>query len=163
MQGKHFVLFPVLVAAAFAAVAAFAGASAQPAAYMATPDELKWTDGPSYLPPGAKMAMIEGSLNGPGPFTYRLKLPANYQIQAHSHPNVEHVTVISGTYNMGVGEKLDKSKTKRLPAGSIAIFQPKTKHFAWTDEETVIQVYGMGPRTATYVNPADDPRKKKSP
>ncbi|MBA3253560.1 MAG: cupin domain-containing protein [Burkholderiaceae bacterium] len=126
---------------------------------MATPDELKWVDIPS-LPPGAKLAVIEGPLNQAGPITFRLKLPANYQIPAHWHPAIEHVTVISGTFNMGAGDKLDPTKTKALAAGGIAIMQPKTTHFAWNKEETIVQVHGMGPWGVTYVNPADDPRKK---
>ena len=126
---------------------------------MATPDELKWVDIPS-LPPGAKLAVIEGPINQAGPVTFRLRLPANYQIPAHWHPAIEHVTVISGTFNMGTGDKLDQTKTKALTAGSIAIMQPKTNHFAWNKDETIVQVHGMGPWGVTYVNPADDPRKQ---
>jgi anti-sigma factor ChrR (cupin superfamily) len=126
---------------------------------MATPDELKWVDIPS-LPPGAKLAVIEGPLNQPGPITFRLKLPANYQVPAHWHPAIEHVTVISGTFNMGTGDKLDRAKTKALTAGSVAIMQPKTNHFGWTKDETIVQVHGVGPWGVTYVNPADDPRKQ---
>jgi anti-sigma factor ChrR (cupin superfamily) len=90
----------------------------------------------------------------------RLKLPANFMIPAHWHPAIEHVTVISGTFNIGMGEKLDMSVTKPLSAGSVAIMQPKTNHFAWTKDETVIQVHGVGPWGLNYVNPGDDPRKK---
>jgi hypothetical protein len=126
---------------------------------MVTPDELKWTDVPS-LPAGAKIAVIEGPLSEAVPFTFRLKFPANYQIPAHWHPAIEHVTVITGTFNMGTGDKLDRSKTKALSAGGVAIMQPKTNHFAWTKEESIVQVHGVGPWTINYVNQADDPRKK---
>ena len=126
---------------------------------MVTPAELSWTDVAS-LPAGAKLAVIEGPLTEAVPFTFRLKLPADYNIPAHWHPAIEHVTVIAGTFNMGLGDKLDTSKTKPLTAGSVAIMQPKTNHFAWTREETIVQVHGVGPWTINYVNPADDPRKK---
>ncbi|HYN53497.1 MAG TPA: cupin domain-containing protein [Methylotenera sp.] len=126
---------------------------------MVTPSDLKWADVPS-LPPGAKIAVIEGPMNEAVPFTVRLKLPADYKLPAHWHPAIEHVTVISGTFNMGTGDKLDPSKTKPLSAGSVAIMQPKTNHFAWTKEETIVQVHGVGPWAINYVNPADDPRKK---
>jgi hypothetical protein len=126
---------------------------------MLSPGDLKWVDVPS-LPPGAKLAVIEGPLNEAVPFTFRLQFPANYQIPAHWHAAVERVTVISGTVNMGVGDKLDRSKTKPLSPGSMAIMQPKTNHFLWTKEETVVQLNGTGPWTITYLNPADDPRKK---
>jgi hypothetical protein len=125
---------------------------------MMTPDELKWMDVPS-LPAGAKLAVIEGPLDAAGPFTFRLKFPGNYQIPAHWHPAIEHVTVITGTFHMGVGDKLDPSKTEALSAGSVAIMQPKTNHYAWTKKETVVQVHGVGPWAINYVNPADDPRK----
>ena len=118
-----------------------------------------WVDVPS-LPPGAKLAVIEGPLNEAVPFTFRLQFPANYQIPAHWHPAVERVTLISGTVNMGIGDKLDKEKTKPLGPGSMAIMQPKTNHFLGTKEETVVQLNGTGPWAITYVNPADDPRKK---
>ena len=126
---------------------------------MVTPAQLKWADVPS-LPPGAKLAVIEGPLNEAVPLTFRLKLPANYNIPAHWHPGVEHVTVISGTFNMGTGEKLDRASTMALSAGSVGIMQPKTAHFGWTQEETVVQVHGVGPWGVTYINANDDPRNK---
>jgi hypothetical protein len=134
--------------------------SAQMAGHtMVAPGDLKWTDVPS-LPAGAKLAVIQGPLNEAVPFTMRIKLPANYQIPAHWHPAIEHVTVMSGTFNIGMGDKLDRSTTKPLASGSVAIMQPKTNHFVWTDQETIVQVHGVGPWAITYVNPADDPRKK---
>ena len=126
---------------------------------MMMPDEMKWADIPS-LPPGAKISVLEGPLGEAVPVTFRLKFPGNYQIPAHWHPGIEHVTVISGTFNMGMGDKLDNTKTMALSAGGVAIMQPKTPHFAWTKDETIVQVHGMGPWGVTYVNPADDPRKK---
>ena len=126
---------------------------------MISPDDLKWADIPS-LPPGAKIAVIEGPLNEAVPFTFRLRFPANYQIPAHWHPAVERVTVLSGTFYMGVGDKLDMKSSMALSPGSMMIMQPKTNHFAWTKEEVVVQLNGTGPWSVTYVNPADDPRKK---
>jgi len=125
---------------------------------MVTPDDLKWTDVPS-LPPGAKIAVIEGPPSEAVPFTFRLKFPANYAIPAHWHPSIEHVTVISGVLNMGMGDKLDRSGTKALSVGSAAIMPIKANHYVWTSGETVVQIHGMGPWGITYVNPADDPRK----
>jgi SAM-dependent methyltransferase/quercetin dioxygenase-like cupin family protein len=126
---------------------------------MVLPSDLKWTDVPS-LPPGAKIAMIEGPMNQAVPFTIRLKFPKDYQIPAHSHPAIERVTVLSGTFHMGTGDKLDKAKSHALPTGAIAIMQPGTNHFAWTSDEVVVQLNGTGPWGIDYVNPADDPRKK---
>jgi anti-sigma factor ChrR (cupin superfamily) len=121
--------------------------------------DLKWDDLPS-LPKGAKAATIEGPMNEAVPFTVRIKLPANYTLPAHWHPAVERVTVLSGTFNMGMGDKFDKSKTTPVGVGDMMIMQPKTHHFAWTDKETIVQLNGTGPWGITYVNADDDPRKK---
>jgi hypothetical protein len=116
-----------------------------------TPAELTWTAGPPMLPPGASMAVIEGSFMKPGPFTVRLKFPANYQIPAHWHPVKVTVTVISGTFNMGLGDVLDTSKGKMLPAGSIFEMPARRHHFGWTSEETIIQEHGIGPLSVNYL------------
>jgi quercetin dioxygenase-like cupin family protein len=126
---------------------------------MVSPSDLKWADVPS-LPPGAKIAVIEGPPTKAVPFTFRLKFPPDYKVPAHWHPAIEHVTVISGEANFGIGDKFDQAKTHTLSAGSMAIMQPKTNHFVWTNQETVVQVHGVGPWAITYVDPADDPRKK---
>ena len=124
-------------------------------------EDLKWMDGPASLPTGAKVALMEGDPAKEGPFTIRLKLPDGYTIQPHWHPAVEHVTVISGTFNLGMGEKVDKSGGRVLSAGAFAFMPPGMRHFAWTTGETVIQLHGTGPWKINYVNPADDPRKPK--
>lgn len=126
---------------------------------MITPSDLKWED-VGALPPGAKIAVIEGPMSEPVPFTVRLKFPTNFRIPAHWHPAVERLTVLSGTFNMGIGDKLDTRKTSRLRPGDMMIIQPRTSHFAWTKEEVVVQLNGTGPWGVTYVDPADDPRKK---
>lgn len=143
------------------ALASFAAASwAQHDQHrMVTPAELKWSDVPS-LPAGAKIAVIEGPMSQAVPFTVRLRFPANYRIPPHHHPAVERVTVLSGTFHMGLGDQFDRQKTQAVQPGGIMIMQPVTPHFAWTDAETVVQLHGTGPWGITYLNPADDPRKQ---
>lgn len=154
-------LISVLAVAVPAALGLTTAAAQHSGAHqMVTPGDLKWADVPS-LPPGAQIAMIEGPLNEAKPFLFRLKLPANYRIPPHSHPAVERVTVLSGTFHLGMGEKADHAAAKALPAGSIAIMQPGTVHYAFTEQETVVQLNGTGPWAVQYVNPADDPRKKQ--
>src|SRR6187401_1373243 len=72
-----------------------------------TPSDLKWADAPPSLPAGAKIVVLDGDPGKPGPFTIRLQAPAGYKIPAHTHPTAEHITVISGTLNFGMGDKLD--------------------------------------------------------
>ena len=127
---------------------------------MVKPDNVKWMDGPTSIPAGAKAAVIEGDPKAVGLFTMRLSLPAGYKIPAHWHPADEHVTVLSGALYMGVGDKYDESKLQALPVGSFAMMVTGTRHYASTKEATVIQLHGMGPWGIHYVNPADDPRNK---
>jgi anti-sigma factor ChrR (cupin superfamily) len=134
-------------------------AGAQTGVIIATPNDFKWGDVAS-LPTGAKIAVIEGKMNEEGPITARIKLPADYRIPAHWHPGVERVTVLSGTFNCGMGDKLDLQNTRALGPGSVVVMQPKMNHFVWTKDETVIQLNVTGPWGINYVNPADDPRKK---
>lgn len=76
----------------------------------------------------------------------------------HFHRGLEHVTVIQGTFLVGLGEKEDPSAMKALSAGGFMVTPPGQKHCVRAQGETVIQVHGVGPWGITYVNPADDPR-----
>ena len=136
-------------------------ALAQTAHVMVQPDDMKWGEGPPSLPSGAKFAVIEGKPVEAGPFTMRLRFPAGYKIPAHSHPAIEHVTVLSGVINFGMGDKFDASQLKPMPSGSFIVMPIGTNHFVETKEETVIQLHGIGPWDVTYVNPGDDPRKRQ--
>lgn len=124
-----------------------------------TPNELKWSPGPASIPKGAEVAVLFGDPSKDGPFAMRLKMPKGYQIAPHSHPKPEVVTVISGTFRIGMGETADPSKARPLPAGGFFAFPPGMTHFASTDEDTVIQLNSVGPWSLNYVNPKDDPRK----
>ncbi|MBF0119361.1 MAG: cupin domain-containing protein [Desulfobacterales bacterium] len=126
---------------------------------MIRENDIKWLDSYS-LPPGAKMAVIEGTVNEAVPFMIRLKFPADYKIPPHCHPAIEHITVLHGTINMGIGEKLDLLKTNELPEGSVMIIQPNTYHFLWTKEESILQLHGVGPWEIAYFNKEEEPMKK---
>ena len=71
------------------------------------------------------------------------------------------MTVISGTFALGMGDKLDKAQSKTLKPGGYAVAPANMNHFAWTKTGAVVQVDLMGPFQITYVNPADDPSQKK--
>ena len=124
------------------------------------PDEIAWKDGPSSLPPGAKSALLDGDPSKDKPFAMRLKFPDRFRIMSHWHPKTERVTVISGTLNLGFGEKFDEHATHELPAGTFGYWTAGVRHFAWMKGETVLQLNSVGPWQLNYVNPADDPRKK---
>lgn len=121
----------------------------------------KWIDGPPSLPKGAKIAVLEGDPSKEGPFVFRVKAPDGYRIPPHTHPKTERVTVISGTFNIGMGEKFDEKVTKAMPAGTFGFWETGMKHFVWIKGETVVQFHGMGPWSIEYVDPKDDPRNQK--
>jgi quercetin dioxygenase-like cupin family protein len=152
----------VLTAGALLVAAlAIAAESGKPAIY--TPKQVAWGAGPPFLPAGVKFAVLEGDPTQAGDYTIRLSMPDGYKIPAHSHPTVENVTVVSGEFHAGMGDKLDRSKAMTLPAGSFASLPAQMNHFAWAKGRTVVQVHGTGPFAITYVNPADDPRNAKKP
>ena len=126
-----------------------------------TPDSIHWNPGPPSLPPGAKVALLEGDPAKEELFTMRVLMPDGYSVPPHIHPAVEHVTVISGTLHFGMGDKFDKSATQPLPVGTFGYWPAGMKHFAWVEGETILQVHGMGPWGIQYLNPADDPRNRK--
>ena len=129
---------------------------------MVKPADITWKDGPASLPKGAKSAVVEGDPTKAGAFTLRIKLPANYKIPPHWHPAIEHVTVLSGSFHMGLGETFDESKASKLPVGGFAVMAIGTRHFAFTKDEATIQLHGVGPWGINYVNSGDDPRNKPS-
>ena len=55
---------------------------------------------------------------------------------------------------------MDKFSAQAPSAGTYAFMPPEMKHFAFTDDETIIQLATIGPWQINYLNPADVPRKK---
>jgi hypothetical protein len=126
-----------------------------------TPETIPWGPPPPFIAPGAQLAVIEGNPAGStGDFTVRLKMPDGYRIAPHSHPFRENVTVISGTFKVGMGDSFDKNKMGSFPAGSFAFLDPDMHHYAMASGEVIVQVHGNAPLQFNYVNPEDDPSKK---
>jgi quercetin dioxygenase-like cupin family protein len=134
-------------------------ATAEDQAVVAQPDRLKWAAVPPALPKGAQIAVLYGDPTKEGPFVFRAKVPAGYRVPAHMHPADENVTVISGTVNIGMGDKLDPKKGEALKAGGYFHMPKGMHHYAWFSQASVIQFNGIGPFEITYIDPADDPRK----
>jgi Domain of unknown function (DUF4437) len=125
------------------------------------PSEINWSDGPKSLPAGAKIAVLEGDPTKSGPFVMRIKLPDGYRIPPHTHPKPERVTVISGSFHLGMGEKFDPKHAQELTVGTYGTWPSKMKHFVWVEGETIVQFHGEGPWIIEYLNPSDDPRNSK--
>jgi len=126
---------------------------------LLTAPELKWGDPPPVFRKEARMAVVSGDPGKAGPFVVRLKMPAGYKVAPHWHPTDEHVTVLSGAFSLGMGEKFNAATMKTLPAGSYALLPAEMRHFAMAKTAATVQVHGTGPFVLNYVNPADDPSK----
>jgi quercetin dioxygenase-like cupin family protein len=124
-------------------------------------DRIDWKAGPPSLPKGAMFAVLEGDPAKEGPFVFRVKVPDGYRVPPHTHPKTERVTVISGTFNIGMGDTFDEKATKKMAAGAYGFWPAGMKHFVWTKGATVVQFHGVGPWSIKYLNPDDDPRKQK--
>ncbi len=156
----------ILICGAVALVSMFGAALAQeakaPPHVLVTAAELKWGEPPPVFEKGPSFTVVSGDPGKTGIFVVRLRMPAGYKIAPHWHPTDEHVTVLSGTFALGMGEKFDKATMKDLPAGGYAFLPADMRHFAMATTATIVQVEGPGPFTLTYVNPADDPSKRST-
>ncbi len=147
----------VLAAMLAAPLSALAQSSTMP--LVSGPDAVKWGPVPPSLPKGAMIAVLAGDPFKADSYVVRLKMPANYQIPAHHHPTTENVTVLSGSFHAGMGNKLDMEKGLTFAPGGFVSMPAGMNHYAWATTETVVQVHGKGPFAIVYVNPADDPSK----
>jgi quercetin dioxygenase-like cupin family protein len=122
-------------------------------------DAVKWEPAPPSLPPGAQAAVLHGNPAKEEPFVLRLKFPSGFTVPPHRHSKDELVTVISGGFAVGAGEKVDPASATPLPPASFVHLPAGMPHYARADGETIVQINGVGPFDVTYVDPKDDPRK----
>ena len=128
--------------------------------FVFSAEKIEWKEAPASLPAGAKVAVLRGDPTQPGIFTMRLRFPAGYIVSPHWHTQDEHVTVISGALLIGDGERFDASRLETVTPGNLMVMPATHRHFARFDQETVLQLHGIGPWVVSYVNPDDDPRKQ---
>jgi quercetin dioxygenase-like cupin family protein len=138
------------------------GALAEDMKMPVNASQLQWAPAPNFVPKGAQIAVLSGDPSKDGLFVIRVRMPTGYQIPAHNHPTTEMVTVISGDFHLGMGDKLDENKGMLLTAGGYAEAPAHMNHYAWASSPTIVQIDGQGPFAITYVNPADDPRSQSA-
>jgi len=157
-------LTSLIIVAALSLTAASAAMRGDPSHSGQNLKDAQWSPAPPLLPKGAQIAVLEGDPTKTGPYAVRLKFPEHYAIPAHSHPTDEHVVVTSGALVFGMGDVLDKrsSANIKLTVGGFVVASANLNHFAFTDEETTIVLYGEGPVEFKYVNPSDDPRNARN-
>jgi quercetin dioxygenase-like cupin family protein len=140
--------FLLLASIGFVATLAFADHT------IFKPSDIVFHPAPGF-PKGAQIVLLRGDLSKAEPYTIRFKLPGGFTVLSHWHDKDEELTVLSGTVNVGTGDKVDKSASTALPAGGYQVVPAMAHHYVWTTEDTVFQLDGMGPRTTTFVNPQE--------
>lgn len=129
------------------AVLGAARADLNPAALQyKLPSQIEWKD----TSIGAKMAVMHGDPDKPGPYIVLIKWGPHQMSHPHFHPNDRFITVISGTWWVGTGSKFDPQTTVPMPAGSFVTHFAKQVHYDGSkDGEAIIEIVGEGPATAT--------------
>ncbi len=141
-------------------VATTSGARAENAAkpvLLSGPAAIAWQKGPSDLPAGSRIAVLSGDPAKPGPFVLRVEFPPNTLVAQHRHATTENLTVISGSFDHGIGEKIDRAHERLMMPGGFLYLPGNVPHYLRTLEtKTVVQVTGTGPFGLHYVNKADE-------
>jgi quercetin dioxygenase-like cupin family protein len=126
-------------------------------------EDIEWKPFPAF-PPEARLAILVGHPDKPGPYVIRVKLPAGAKIMPHTHPEDRIYTVISGVFYIGLGSVFDERKLVAYPPGSVIVLPGGQPHFHWAKSgEYVTQVTAIGPLGLAYVDATDDPRNKPRP
>jgi quercetin dioxygenase-like cupin family protein len=113
----------------------------------------------SAFPPGARLAILVGHPDQPGPYVIRVKLPGGAKIMPHKHPEDCIYTVISGVFYIGLGEAFDEARLVAYPPGSVIVLPGDQIHFHWAKSgEYVTQITAIGPLGLAYVDEREDPR-----
>jgi quercetin dioxygenase-like cupin family protein len=102
-----------------------------------TPEQVQWFT-PSYYNDGRQRAHLLGDSSQDGAWVDRVKILGGGRVLAHTHPHDEVVTVIEGTWYLGVGERFDASRLKGYPAGSFIVIPAGVPHFVAANEGAVI-------------------------
>jgi len=127
-----------------------------------TPDTIPWGPAPPFLAPGAQLAVLEGDPTAStGDFTVRLKMPDGYRIAPHFHPFRENVTVLEGSFKVGMGDHFDVRKMTAFTTGSFAFLDPDMHHYAMACGQVIVQVHGKSPFQFNFINPDDDASRDK--
>ena len=140
------------------AAGGFLGAPDVMAQSLAEPASLQWAV-PTTLPTSARVAVVSGDPTTPGESTFLISMPNGYRIPPHLHPSHTNVEVRQGTLLVGIGDKLDPTRTRALAAGDSATVPAGVHHFWIARGRTVVSMTFIGPFTITYLRAEDAPRR----
>jgi quercetin dioxygenase-like cupin family protein len=129
----------------------------KPAPRIVLPDHIEWEDEGG----GTSGAVMLGNPQNPGFFMFLNKAHDGYTIPPHWHSRDEHLTVLSGTFLMGIGDNFDEHALQSVPAGGYIFTPGNVHHFCKTKGETVWEVFGEGPFNFNEVKPPHNPNSEK--
>ncbi len=114
--------------------------------------DLKWTP----IMKGCDLAPVSGDSNAEGaPFVLRIRCADGIKLPAHWHPTDEHLTVLKGTFLVGMGESFDEAKLQTMNVGNFITMPKEMRHFGLCKGETIVQLHGAGPFKVNWVNPSE--------
>ncbi len=118
---------------------------------LLTPDQIPWKDNG-----GNRVATLAGDPEKPGLYVQMLTWKKGNSSHPHFHPNDRFITVLSGTWWVGTGNKFDPEHlTVPMKPGTFVTHLAKGVHWDGArDEDTTILIIGEGPATATEVEEA---------
>jgi hypothetical protein len=138
---------------------------------LVMPGSEQWTDIPAAALVGTpsvemggtvKIAVLQGDPMTAGrSYTLRLSCTDGTKIAPHWHPTTENVTVIKGTFLLGMGAKWDDAAMKEIPVGGFASAPAKMRHYAQCKGDGVLQVNGVAPFVVNFVGPGDPAHAEK--
>lgn len=107
------------------------------------------------FPPGLQVAVLSGDPSVAGkPYAVRVRFPAGYRFPAHWHPMDENLTVISGTFHLGMGSSSSAGTARTYQPGDFLLLPNHEPHYGWVDGPTDVQLHGTGPFQTTVVEQA---------
>ena len=106
------------------------------------------------MKPGQWVEKVWGDPSKSGePFVLRIHQDAGYITLPHVHPIDESITVVKGSWSLGMGRRFDPARLEPMETGAFGMAPKNMAHFALSNTETILQVHGIGPFTSTVVEP----------
>ena len=89
----------------------------------------------SRFQPGQWVEKVSGDFTKPGdPFVFRIHQDAGYITLPHTHPIDENITVVKGSWSLGMGRRFNRAALEPMDTGTFGI-------------------HGIGPFASTIVEP----------
>jgi quercetin dioxygenase-like cupin family protein len=113
--------------------------------------DIQWKPCPPNLPAGCEIAVLEGSPKSNDLFTVRFKLSGEFVMPPHTHPKDERATILQGKAYVAFGKDATREDAKEFGPGDYYVNARNAIHTVWADSSTIIQLTGIGPWEANFI------------